>query len=136
MSFSLNLLEVPCMTGCQPTPVLVMKGGTIRYSARVPYCIPITICKIMSGRLTAFQLLRVYASCCMHVVLPNTSSFHCSHTQGQGIRTIRTIRTVSKVLFFFEYRNKTCRYKYRKLVTRGLHLSKKNCDARTRNLYM
>ena len=28
--------------------------------------------------------------------------------QRQGIRTIRTIHTVSKVLFFFEYRNKTC----------------------------
>ena len=47
--------------------------------------------------------------------------------QGQGIRTIHTIRTVSKALFFFEYRNKTCRYKYRKLVTHGLHLSKKLC---------
>ena len=26
---------------------------------------------------------------------------------------------------FFEYRNTTCRYKHRKLVTRGLHLSEK-----------
>ena len=45
--------------------------------------------------------------------------------QGQGIRTFRTFRTITKVLFFFEYRNTTCRYKYRKLVTRGLHLSEK-----------
>ena len=58
--------------------------------------------------------------------------------QGQEIRTIRTIRTVSKVLFFFEYRNKICRYMYRKLFTHGLHLSKKTvtqelgtCYART-----
>ena len=45
--------------------------------------------------------------------------------QGQEIRTFRTFRTITKVLFFFEYRNTTCRYKYRKLVTRGLHLSEK-----------
>ena len=77
-----------------------------------------------------------YAWRAVDYIVYHTHSGHPDHNdphlalfvgQGQGIRTIRTIRTVPKVLFFFEYRNKTCRYKYRKLVTHGLHLSKKLC---------